>query len=77
MLNTQKSKYLAQLEMEFQVSRKENNMNPRKMFLCRAKCYGLEYGLTPKGSCVRSLVPSIVILRESKTFKQEPLVGVS
>lgn len=68
MLNIQRSRYLAQLEMEFQVSRKENNMNSRKMILCRAMCHGLEYGLTPKGSYVRSLVPSIVTFRESKTF---------
>lgn len=75
MLNIQRSRYLAQLEMEFQVSRKENNMNPRKILLRRAMCYGLECGLTPKGSCVRSLVPSIVIFRESKTFKQGAFSG--
>lgn len=33
MLNTERNKYLAQLEIEYQANRKENNMDPRRMLL--------------------------------------------
>jgi hypothetical protein len=42
--------------------------------MLREACYGLN--VSPKGSCVRSLVLMVTVLREGRTFKGWSLMGI-